>query len=324
VSLGFPYPVNSPAHCFFMRSMSRTPTPEHCPGNVLLRCARWAARRLVELPAVLALVALLALVTLPSGCRTLSSGGPVSQSVTMGRQLTQQANNAMERGDWRRAESLLERAVQTSPADVDARRSYVEALWHKGARQEALTQLEEARKLAPEDPQLAVRTGEVQLALGQTVMAQGLADEALKLDPKCATAWALRGRVAAARGQHRQALADFQRSLGYAADQNDVTIQLAETYRQLNQPAQALVALETLADSYPPGDAPQQVLYLEGLALKALDRQDDAARMLARAAQLDRPSADLLYHLASLRRPVVSPHPHNRHDRTGLAGASGN
>ncbi len=232
------------------------------------------------------------------GCRSLSNQGPISQSVTTCRQLTQQGINAMERGDWKRAESLLSRAVEMSKTDADARRHYAEALWHRGAMQDALVQLGEARRLAGEDPGLAVRTGELHLALGQINDARRMVGEALRLDPKFAPAWALRGRVAEALGQTQQALADYQRALGYAPENQDLTILVAETYRQLNEPQRALTALQSLADSYTPGEEPQQVLYLEGLALTALRRYDDAVRSLSRAANRERPTPDILYRLA--------------------------
>ena len=157
------------------------------------------------------------------GCRTLGGRrGPVSRSVAECRHLTEQGISAMDRGDWKRAESLLAHAVELSCVDVDARRHYAETLWHRGALPEALVQLEEARRLVNTDPALAVRTGEVCLAIGQLGQAQAMADEALGLDPKFAPAWALRGRVAGAAGRGRQALADYQRSLGYAPDNEEV------------------------------------------------------------------------------------------------------
>jgi Flp pilus assembly protein TadD len=233
-----------------------------------------------------------------AGCRTLSRQGPVPQSVATARQLTQQGITAKDRGDWQRAEALLGRAVQTNPTDPDARRNYAETLWHRGALPEALQQLEKARRVAAEDPALAVRTGELHLALGQINYANRMADEAMELDPKFAPAWALRGRVAGASGQTRQALADYQRSLGYAPDSREVAILVAEAYRRLNEPERALVALQRLADSYSPGEEPQQVLYLEGLALMALGRNDDAVQSLSKAATRDGPTPDLLCQLA--------------------------
>jgi tetratricopeptide (TPR) repeat protein len=161
-----------------------------------------------------------------------------------------------------------------------------------------LVQLEEARKLAAADPSLAVRTGDVYLALGDREAAGRMVDAALRLDPKFASAWALRGRAAGVAGNPRAALADYQRSLGYCPDNYGVAILLAETYRQLNQPERALLTLQSIADRFPPGDEPQQVLHLEGLALSGMGRYDDAVRVLSRATQRDRPSADLLCHLA--------------------------
>jgi tetratricopeptide (TPR) repeat protein len=232
------------------------------------------------------------------GCKTLSNQGPISQSVATARQLTQQGVNAMERGDWKRAESLLARAVDLSKIDVDARRHYAEALWHRGAKAEALVQLEESRRLAPEDPSLAVRAGELHLAMGQINNASRMSDEALRLDPKCAAAWALRGRVASALGQPRPALAQYQRALGYAPEDHELPLLVAETYRQLNMPERALVTLQSLAESYPRGEEPQRVLYLEGLAMTALGRYDDAMRVLSAAAHREAPTPEILSQLA--------------------------
>jgi tetratricopeptide (TPR) repeat protein len=234
-----------------------------------------------------------------TGCSTLGSRGREAQSAAAARQLTQQGTSALERGDWLRAESLFERAVATSASDAEARRSYAETLWHRGAATEALAQLEEACTHAGHDPGLAVRTGEVDLALGRLDQASRLADKALRLDSRFAPAWALRGRVAAAAGKPREALADYQRSLGLAPDSYEVGILVAETYRQLNEPEQALVALQALADRHSPGDEPQQVLHLEGMALAALARYEDAARVLSQAAERQRPTPDLLCDLAN-------------------------
>jgi tetratricopeptide (TPR) repeat protein len=271
-----------------MANHSRSPCPIDRRSKAPTHCCRFLG--LAGL--------LLAWCVATCGCRTLSKQGPVSQSVANCRQLTQQGINATERGDWKRAETLLARAVEMSKTDADARRHYAETLWHRGAMPEALQQLNEARRLTSEDPGLAVRTGELHLALLQVNDATRLADEALRLDPKFAAAWALRGRVAAATGQPRQALANFQRALGYAPEDHELTILVAETYRQLNEPERALAALQSLADNYTPGDEPQQVLYLEGLAMMALRRYDDATRSLSQAANRDRPTPEILYRLA--------------------------
>lgn len=204
----------------------------------------------------------------------------------------------MDRGDWLGAEDQLSQAVQVSPLDPDARRRYAETLWHRGAAREAIAQLEEATRLSSEDPQIAVRVGEMYLATGQNTRARKAADRALDLDPKLGAAWALRGRTNEATGALKQALADYQRSLGYQPDDRQVLLAVAEIYRQLNEPERALVSLHSLVDSYPPGEEPQQLLYLEGLALVALGRYDDAVSRYTVAGERGGPTAEILYRLA--------------------------
>ena len=204
----------------------------------------------------------------------------------------------MDRGDWLAAEDLLSQAVQLSPLDADAHRRYAETLWHRGAAQEAIAQLEEAARLAPDDPQIAVRAGEIYLASGQMDRARKEANRALDLDPKLAAAWALRGHTSEAIGGLKAALADYQRSLGYQADDRQVLLAVAEIYRQLNEPERALTSLHALGDSYPPSEEPQQLLYLEGLALAALGRYDDAVARYTLAGERGGPTAEILFRLA--------------------------
>ena len=73
---------------------------------------------------------------------------------------------------------------------------------------------------------------------------------------------------------------------------------VAEIYRRLNQPERALVALHALIDAQPPGEESQQLLYLQGLALTAMRRDDDAIESFSLANVRGRPRADILYQQA--------------------------
>lgn len=233
-----------------------------------------------------------------AGCKTLSRQGPLPASVASCRQLSRQGLTAKEHGQWDKAEELLGRAVDACPVDVDARRHYGETLWHRGAAQAAITQLEEARKLSPDDPALAVRCGELYLAAGKSDQAKVAVDLALGLDSKAAAGWALRGRILQTEGHTREALADYQRALGYSPGDRQVLLDVAEAYRLLNQPERALAALQSLSDTYPPGEEPQQVLHLQGLALTALGRYSAAVEAYSLATQRPQPTAEILYRLA--------------------------
>jgi tetratricopeptide (TPR) repeat protein len=231
------------------------------------------------------------------GCRLPGWDGPISRSLAASRQLSQQGQAAMEGNRWREAESLLAQSVKTCPDDPDARRHYGEALWHRGAKTEAVAQLLEASQHAPEDAELRVRIAEMQLELGHVDMASRTAQLALDLDPKLASAWAVRGRVKRAREQLRPALADLHHALSLDPGNRAVQLEVAELYRQLNEPQRALVTLQNLMDSYPPGQEPQEVYRLEGLAYMALGRFNEAVESFTAANLRGGPNPEILCRL---------------------------
>ena len=67
----------------------------------------------------------------------------------------------------------------------------------------------------------------------------------------------------------------------------------AELYRQLNEPQRALQTLQSLAETYSPGEEPGQVLYLMGQAYVALGRYDDAVESLSAAVTRETPTAEM-------------------------------
>lgn len=240
------------------------------------------------------------------GCRSSGSQGPVPKSLAKCRQLSQRGIAAAERGHHQQAETLLAEAIEACPVDTEARRHYAETLWHRGARQEAVDQLQQAGRLA-EDAMLRVRLAEMQLALGRMDSAGESAEAALDLNPRLSAAWAIRGRVMRAGGQLRQALADYHRSLAYAPDNRQILLEITELYCQLNRPQRALATLHSLTATYTPGEEPQQVLYLMGLVYVSLGRWEDGIESLSAAAIRDDPTPEILYRLAEAE--LLAGHP---------------
>ncbi|MBN2477185.1 MAG: tetratricopeptide repeat protein [Pirellulales bacterium] len=238
-----------------------------------------------------------AVLSLPAGCRLPGRGGPTSKSLAASRQLSQHGIAAAEQGQHEQAEALLAKAVKTCPNDPEARRHYAEALWRRGAQRASIQQLEEAAQLAPDDAMLRVRLAEMHLAAGQMERARQKAEEALDLNPRLPGAWVIRGRVMHAAGHHEQALADYHRCLVYAADNRNVLLSVAELYLQLDRPQAALATLQTLSEAFSPGEEPQEVLYLTGLACTALGRHRDGAECFAAAADRGRATPDVFYRL---------------------------
>ena len=236
----------------------------------------------------LRLHAVLLVARLASGCRLPGSRGPGGQSLVDCRQLSQKGIAALEQGRRQEAETLLAEAVNACPRDPQARRYYAEALWQRGAKDDAVVHMEEAVKLAGQNAELLARMAEMYLETGEVQLAKQSVEQAIDVNPKLSLSWAVRGRVMRVQGRTRQALADYHRALGYAPDDRQVLLEVAELYRELNRPQLALATLHSLADTYPSGEEPQQVLHMTGLAYRALGRHEDAETSLAAAASRER------------------------------------
>lgn len=234
-----------------------------------------------------------------SGCMSMSKHKIVPESLATCRELSHDGVTAMELGEWDRARAVLDEAVTTSPTDADARRHLAEALWQTYSRTEAVAHMEAAVKIDPRHAPTVVRAGEMLLEIGDVDQAELRAGQAIALDSTLAGGWSLRGRVARKRGSSKRALADLQQALRYAPHQTDVLLQVAEVQYELGRPQRCLSTLHRLLDIYPPGQEPQQALWLEGLAYGAMDRHQDAVSSLAAASQRGAPPADLLYQLAN-------------------------
>ncbi|NIP85234.1 MAG: tetratricopeptide repeat protein [Planctomycetales bacterium] len=236
-----------------------------------------------------------------AGCRSWPwQPGPVPAGVATCRTLSYQALSEMERGQWEAAEPLLVRALDACPTDVDAQRHYAEVLARRGATDEALRHLEEARRLAPHDASLSVRAGEIQLAAGQLDQAARNSELALATDRNAAAAWALRGRIHLAGGQPQQALADLLRALGQRPDDPLLLEQVARLYLGQQRPERAVMYFQALAQQLPLADQPPDLLRAQADAFAALGRLGDAAGYLQIATARHPPSAELFYRLAEL------------------------
>jgi tetratricopeptide (TPR) repeat protein len=266
----------------------------------------------------LTLLILAVLVMGASGCRIPGYGGPKSRTVLTSRQLSQQGASALYRQDWATAEKLFARAVETCPYDVDARRHYAETLWHRGAREEAITQLAEASKNAPEDPRLLDRLAEYRLLAGHVDEARRDAEAAIDLDPKSPDAWMVRGRVMHRIGDDRQALADLHRALSYDPRNSEILHELAQTYLSIGEPERALANLHGLLDQHAPGDEPPQLLFEAGLAYAGMKRYGEAIDNYQHALARDQANPEILFRLSEAEIALG----HNSEARTALEQAA--
>jgi tetratricopeptide (TPR) repeat protein len=262
-----------------------------------LGAARWCGRLFVAAFAAVAL-------TCQVGCTSLRRKNALAESVGQCRQLSREGVAAMEHGDSARARLLLQQAVAAGPHDVDARRQLAEVLWREGAATDAVDHIQKAVELDPNHAPTVVRSGEMLLGLGDIPRAEQRAEEALALDATLPGAWALRGRVFRQRGEGERALADFHQSLRYNPHAADVLLEAAQIQYELGRPQRCLTTLQALEETYTPGHEPRSVLWLEGLALAAVNRKQDAVDALYAASTRGAPEPELLYQLAQAQNEI--------------------
>lgn len=232
------------------------------------------------------------------GCRLFRHRGPSDEDIASARQLSRQGLDAQQRSDWQRAELLFAAAIVKSPNDERAHFGYAESLWRRGDKAAAISSMEEAVRLSGYDPERRVRLGNLYLASSDIERAALQADRAIATNPQLAGAWALRGKTEQAGGALDQALASYHRALSLDAGLADVQIAVADVYAQQNRPQRALATIQSLADRYPANQVPPEVLFREGLALRALGRPREALAPLAKAAERSLARGDVLLELA--------------------------
>ncbi|MBX3424706.1 MAG: tetratricopeptide repeat protein [Pirellulales bacterium] len=244
------------------------------------------------------------------GCASLRKYKEAPEALATCRTLSREGVAAMERGDCGAACDLLNNAVRTNPADVDARRQLAEALWRQGNHAAAVNMIESAVRMDAEHAPTQIRAGEMLLHTGAVDEAIARADAAIAIDRSLGGAWALRGAAYRRHSQPERALADFHQALRYSPHDVPTLLAVAELQYQLGRPQRCLATVHHLLDSYGPGDEPQRALWLEGLAYAAVDRPADAAASLYAATARGPANADLLVQLAKAEaaagRPVAA------------------
>lgn len=231
-----------------------------------------------------------------AGCRSTRNDA-VDLSVASARELSFRGIDAMQQGDWAKAESLLDKAVKTCQTDVRAHRNYAETLWQRGESTLALQHMQEAARLSDGEPELLVRLGEMHLAAGHLEEAGQQADAAIRRNRHLASAWALQGDVQLQRGNRDEALANYHRALCYQEHFPRIQLMVASIYRHTNRPHRMLATLESLYDQYPAEQVPRDIYLMQGIAQNMLGRPEQAITSLIAAKNAGKPTAELMYHL---------------------------
>lgn len=222
-----------------------------------------------------------------------------AEQLAQSRSIATQGLEAAERGDWTTAEQHYAAAIQACPEDERARARYAEALWRRGAQKEAVAHMEEAVRLSKQAPERTVQLGRMQFETQNNESAEKQVTRALVQDRELASAWVLKGDLASRENRTEEALSHYLRAQSLPNCPPETAVRVADLYLALDRPQRALSTLQQVANQYPPGQAPVEILHRQGVACRSLGRYSDAVTQLAAAAAQAPPSADLLADLAS-------------------------
>ena len=248
---------------------------------------------------------------------------PLTPSIVQSRELTREANTAMELDQWDEAERKMERAVRLNPKEIDIRRHYAEVLWQRGKYQESLQQLDEATKLSKkdghEDETLILSIAEKLLALGQLEKASQFARRAIDLAPNGYKGWALHAKTELNLGEnqsllgndehahrhYQKAAADYYRALALldpeATATTEILSELAALQTKMKQPQRALAIWQTLERQYRPNPQPNSVTRGKAETLLQMGRIDEAASTYWAAIETTPSNIELYVELADLQ-----------------------
>jgi tetratricopeptide (TPR) repeat protein len=218
--------------------------------------------------------------------------------VAAARQWTGNGLEAVRRGAVCEARACFAKASSQLPTDHQIIANVARTHYQEGQFDQAIEQMNRAIRIKNDEPELLVELGEYHLAAGNLAASTELVEKILDRNHRLASAWLLKGKIHAARGEHQTALGDFQKAIGIDASNDEVQLQIVQAYRKLGNPLRALSAVEKLLDKYPRGQQPELALIEKSMSLVELDQHDTAIETLKSALARNNGSGELRTALA--------------------------
>ncbi|HWZ57951.1 MAG TPA: tetratricopeptide repeat protein [Gemmatimonadaceae bacterium] len=195
------------------------------------------------------------------------------------------------------AAPVAEDLLASAPDDVEALLLAASARVGAGDAEGALDALDNARRLAPDRPDVPQRIGDVNRARREWVAAMQAYYEALSLDPDLAVVRYELARLLAAAGRDREAEAELVAALDAVPTYVDAGLELAAVWRRTGRPDAALHILVELLERdltlIPAMLALGELLFETG-------RRADAARAFGRLRRLEPGHPAALYYEGAL------------------------
>jgi tetratricopeptide (TPR) repeat protein len=197
---------------------------------------------------------LLSLLSAQAGCswigvrRELAHGATTPEQSARTQQISEQAQAAVDRGDYEQARLALQQLVAQAPESAETQQRLGTVLRYEGRLSEAEACFRAALKRDRDYPEALIGLGQVEAQRSDVASALKRFETAIELDPHHPSAHLALGRLLEDIGRTDQALAEYFRVLEFEPNDAEVSLRIANIQLARNQPDQALARLDQVVE----------------------------------------------------------------------------
>jgi len=244
---------------------------------------------------------LLSLLSAQAGCswiglrRDLDRGTPTPEQAARTQQINDQAQEAIDRGDYEQARLALLQLLAQAPASAETQQRLGTVLQLEGRLPEAEACFRAALHRDPDYAEALIGLGQVEAQRADTASALKRFETAIEIDPHRPQAHFSLGSLLEAIGRTDEALAEYFRALEFESSNPEVSLRIAAIQLARNQPDQALSRLDRVVEVAANNAEARDLRGRAHLKLRHFPQAIEDFRAAASHCP-DRP--DLYYHLA--------------------------
>jgi tetratricopeptide (TPR) repeat protein len=246
-------------------------------------------------------VLVLCLCSAQAGCgwfglrRRLNHDAPTPEQVARDQQISEHAQELIDRHEYEQARLELLRLATQAPASAEAQQRLGMVLQLESRLPEAEACFRAALQRDPDYVEALIGLGQVEALRGDDVAALKHFESAVEIDPHRAGAHFSLGRLLESLGRTNEALAEFFRALEFEPNDAEVSLRIAAIQLARNQPDQALSRLDQVVELAPKNGEARD---LRGRARLSLRQFTQAIEDFRAAANQFPDRADVYYNLA--------------------------
>jgi tetratricopeptide (TPR) repeat protein len=210
-------------------------------------------------------------------------------------QISEHAQEAIDRGDYEQARCELLRLATQVPASAEAQQRLGMVLQLEDRLPEAEACFRTALERDPDYVEALIGLGQVEALRGEEALALKHFETAIEIDPHRPRAHFSLGRLLESLGRPDEALAEYFRALEFESNNAEVILRIATIQMARNQPDQALSRLDQVVELAPENGHARD---LRGRAHLTLRHFTQAIEDFRAAANRFPGRADIYFHLA--------------------------